>query len=74
MIFTKIYTGFIVSLRRALSKTKILTRSNELIVFETGPVVATTNRQKKLNSNKMIARDFLRKDFSTIPVSFERII
>lgn len=55
MIFTKIYTRFIVSFHRALSKIKILTRSNELIAFETGPVVATTNREKKLNSNKMIA-------------------
>ena len=55
MIFTKIYTGFIVSFHRALSKIKILTRSNELIAFDTGPVVATVSREKKLNSNKMIA-------------------
>ena len=63
MIFTKIYTRFIVSFHRALSKIKILTRSNELIAFETGPVVATTNREKKLNSNKMIAWDFLERIF-----------
>lgn len=66
MIFTKIYTRFIVSFHRALSKIKILTRSNELIAFETGPVVATTNREKKIKLQQNDSLGFLRKDFSTI--------
>ena len=52
MIYTKIYPGFTVSFHWAVCKIKILTRSNELIAFETGLVVATTNREKNETPRK----------------------